>query len=248
MSHFIHQFALYFHITIGVIALITFWLPMFARKGSKNHRLFGKFFVNAMYAVSVSGIIMSLLVLADPVSVRLYQGSLGLQQQNFIAQNQLFAAFLLMLSMLTLCNLRQSVLVLLAKAERSMLKSPFHLALIASLALLGMIVGGLGYINNITLLKVFASLCVLNAIGMLHYIFKAKIKQREWVLVHLRNILGAGIATYTAFFAFGGKQLFAGLLTGELEIVPWILPSIVGVSAITYLTKKYRRQLKVADN
>ena len=93
MSHLIHQFALYIHITIGAIALIIFWLPMFASKGSKNHRLYGKLFVNGMYAVSVSGIIMSLLVLADPVAVRLPEASLALQQQDFIAKNRIFAGF-----------------------------------------------------------------------------------------------------------------------------------------------------------
>ena len=104
---------------------------------------------------------------------------------------------------------------------------------------------GIGIYHNILLYKIFAGISLLNSVGSLHYIFKRQLKAREWILAHLGNIFGAGIATYTAFFAFGGSRLFAQYLTGSLMVVPWILPSIIGIAASVVLTKKYRNKYRV---
>ena len=36
------------HITTGACGLIAFWVPVAGRKGGKNHRRFGRWFVNAL--------------------------------------------------------------------------------------------------------------------------------------------------------------------------------------------------------
>jgi hypothetical protein len=246
MSHNIHQIAFYIHIIIGSIALIVFWFPLFAKKGSSNHRLFGNLFAKAMYAVSISGFLMSVLVLIDPIAVRLPSATMDAQTtSDFIVQNRIFSGFLLMLSVLVFSNVRQSILVLEAKANRAQLKTKFHISLLVLLGMLGLVMAIVGFNFDILLFEIFAALCIANSIGMLYYIFKKTIKKREWIIVHLGNILGAGIGTYTAFFAFGGSRLLGHLLTGDLMILPWILPSIIGVSASIYLTKKYRQQYQV---
>ncbi len=246
MSHNIHQIAFYLHVVIGSIAMIVFWLPLIAKKGSKNHRLFGNLFVKGMYAVSISGFIMSILVLVDPIAVRLPEAIMNTEKTNhFILQNRIFSGFLLMLSVLVFSNVRQSILVLEAKADRSSLKTPFHISLLIVLGLLGLSMAVIGFKFEILLFEIFAALCIFNSIGMLYYIYKPAIKNREWIIVHLGNILGAGIATYTAFLSFGGRRLLAEVLTGSLMILPWILPSIIGVTASIYLTKKYRNQYRI---
>jgi len=50
-----------------------------------------------------------------------------------------------------------------------------------------------------------------------------------------------GIAAYTAFFAFGGATFFGNLFDGYAMIIPWILPTIMGVGLI----KWYKRKLNV---
>lgn len=247
MFNFIHQFAFYFHVTVGSLALVIFWLPLMVKKGSKNHLRFGKLFVLGMYVVSISGFIMSMLVLIDPVAVRLPNEMTNDESlQRFINNNRVSAGFLLMLSVLVFSNVRQSILVLKVKANREMLKKPLHLSIISILGLLGLFMAWVGINNNIILFIIFAAVSVLNSIGMLHYIFKPEIKPREWIIAHLGNIVGAGIGAYTAFFAFGGRRLFAGLLTGDLQIIPWILPTIVGIFVTSYFTRKYRQQYRVA--
>ena len=241
-----HQFAFYIHIVLGSIALVVFWLPLLTKKGGKNHRLTGKIFVYSMYAVSISGVIMTTLVLFDPMAVRQPQAVLNAQQIiDFKIRNRIFSGFLFMLSVLVFTNVRQSILVLKAKKDRSLLKTPFHLLTISFLGCSGLIMGWIGFQQELTLFKVFAILSVLICIGMFRYIFKATIKKNEWIIEHLGNILGAGIGAYTAFFAFGGARFFSEVFTGSLQIVPWILPSIIGVAASTYLTKKYRKTYRI---
>jgi len=246
MFHMVHQLAFYAHVTVGSAALLIFWLPFFTRKGHKRHRLIGKLFTNSMYIISVSGVIMSSLVLLDPVAVRYPDGGLDADvAERFVYQSRIFAGFLFMLSILVINNVRQAVLVLAAKAQRDQLKTPTNLASIAFLGVLGAIVGLIGLREQVLLFDVFAVICIGNSIGMFRYIYKPAIKEREWIIEHLGNICGAGIAAYTAFLSFGGRRLLGDLFAGNLQIVPWVLPAIVGVFAISILTRKYSRQFKV---
>ena len=151
-----------------------------------------------------------------------------------------------MLSILVFCNVRQSILVLRAKADRRLLKQPLHLGLVGFLGMTGAVVGWIAFNQDILLLRIFSILSIVSSAGMLYYIFKPQIKKREWILAHLGNIIGAGIGAYTAFFAFGGSRLFASLLTGDLMVLPWILPGIIGTFGSMYLSKKYRRQFSIS--
>ena len=63
---FIHQSALYLHVLVGAFALLLFWVPVFTRKGSLDHRRFGRVFARAMYVISLSGITMSGMDLLFP--------------------------------------------------------------------------------------------------------------------------------------------------------------------------------------
>ena len=89
------------------------------------------------------------------------------------------------------------------------------------------------------------TLCIVSSGNLSYYIFKKSIKKREWLIEHLGNIIGAGIGAYTAFFAFGGRRFLAEIFAGQLQVVPWILPGVIGGIAIAYLSKRYRVQYKV---
>ncbi|MCE2540754.1 MAG: DUF2306 domain-containing protein, partial [Acidobacteria bacterium] len=55
-------------------------------------------------------------------------------------------------------------------------------------------------------------------------------------------MLGGGIAFHTAFIVFGAQRVWAYELAGPLAIVPWILPTVVGIPAIVVWTRYYRRK------
>jgi len=246
MIHLIHQFLLYFHITLGAAGLVVFWLPTLSKKGSPFHKRIGKIFVWTMFAISISGIIMSIMVLLDPIGVRAPERNLSLAQSlSLKQQSRETAVFLLMLSMLVFVNVKQSILVLKVKAERDWLKTPSTLIPIGLLLVTGIIVGIVAIIIVQPLFIVFSILSIVISYGSLKYIFKKELKEREWILEHMGNIFGAGIAAYTAFFAFGGRRFFDEIFTGNMQLIPWILPSVIGVSATIYFSKKYSKKYRV---
>lgn len=66
---------------------------------------------------------------------------------------------------------------------------------------------------------------------------KKDIAKGAWVIQHIGHIIGSGIGAYTAFFAFGGRNLFQSLPL--LQIGSWVLPSLIGVPFIIWLSRKY---------
>jgi uncharacterized membrane protein len=234
------------HVIIGSLALITFWLPLFTKKGSKNHKQFGKVFVYSMYVVAISGVIMTMLVLIDPIAVRFPDKVLTTEQiKNISYQNRVFSSFLFMLSILVFCSTRHAVTVLKVKADRNVLKTTSYLLPIVFLGFMGALMFWFGLKEDILLFNIFGGISFFVSLGMVRYIFKAVLKQREWLIEHLGSIFGAGIGVYTAFFAFGGSKIFSAFLAGNLQVVPWVVPSIIGLAASAYYSNKYRKQYRV---
>ena len=244
--HYIHQYLVILHIIVGSAALVLFWLPMVARKGSKNHLFYGKIYVWSMYIVSITGLITSIMVLIDPIGIR-HPGEFfePARAYSLAAEHRLSSLFLLMLSLLVFMNVRQAVAVLRAKADRASLKTWYNLATAGILAITGGIVAFLGWNNGRILLTIFGIISLIVAISFLRYLFKKEIKQREWIIEHLGAIIGSGIGAYTAFFAFGGRYFLASILPGQLQIIPWITPAVVGLFLTFIFTKKFRKQFKV---
>lgn len=242
----IHQFLFYLHVACGSIGLLVFWLPMFSKKGSPFHKTFGKVFSYGMFAVAISGIVMSVMVLIDPIAIRTPDSELSEQAiQQFSERARRTSAFLLMLSLLVFTNVKHSLLVLKAKQDRAILRSVSHIASISLLSLTGIAIGYFGFTSGNTLFIVFSILSIVSSGNLFFYVFKKSIKEREWLIEHLGNIIGAGIGAYTAFFAFGGRRFLAEIFSGQLQVVPWILPGVIGGMGIAYLSKKYRVQYRV---
>ncbi|MBC3765276.1 hypothetical protein [Neptunicella marina] len=237
--YFTHQFLLYVHVAIGAIALIVFWLPLITRKGSANHKRIGKWYVASMYFVAGTGLVMSSLDMIAPIAIRYPDGYNGDKPiADIIERIRFTALFLWMLSLLVINNVRHSELVIKHKNNPSALRTPTYLLLVLSLLVTSLIVGFIGLQSGRILLQVFAGISLLSAIGALRYMFNKS--KNSWLVEHIGAILGSGIGVYTAFFAFGGRALFAHLFSGQAQMIPWLLPSIIGVPCIIWLSNKYR--------
>jgi len=249
MFHIVHQSAFYLHILVGSVALIIFWLPFLTKKGGIDHRRYGQIFTKMMYIVAFSGIVMSSLVLVDPIAVRFPDGDFDVNKMaDILFWNRVETSFLFMLSILVIVFLRQSMLVLKAKHQRELLRTPIHLGTIGFLGVCSIFVGLVSIKFGIILLGVFAILGIVTVLKSFHYIYKPAIKDREWIIVHLDNVCSAGISTYTAFFAFGGRRLLEDFLPGNLQMIPWILPGIVGGIAISLMIKKFGKKFNVVES
>ncbi|NMD53251.1 hypothetical protein HG547_16735 [Shewanella sp. DNRA4] len=240
MMNTIFTLSQFLHITAGALALVLFWMPAMLKKGSANHSRFGRYYVYAMYTVAATGVAMAATGLIDPLAVIKQPAANADALAAQIAERKNAWIFLIYISLLTLITVRHGVLVLRYKAQRQQLKSPLHLSLMLSLTLLGPVMALWGYQEKLILAVIFGLLGTTVGAGFLRYSFKATLTKLEWWIEHLGAMIGSGIACYTAFFAFGGSRLFID--HGNLRLLLWTLPGVVGFVVIRYLSGKYQRR------
>lgn len=242
----LHQSALYLHIAVGTCALLLFWVPVFTRKGNLDHKRFGRYFAYAMYVVSFSGIVMSSLDLIWPLAT--HAANLDLtpaEAESAKRQVREFGLFLFSLSILVLTSTRHGWLTILHKEDRSLLRSPQHLALNGSLFAVGVVLLAVGINTGNILFMIFGVLETVGSFNNFRYIFRKSLRPKEWWIEHLSGLIGSGIGAYTAFTVFGGRQLFEELFTSNfqnLSIFLWITPGIIGTIAISYSTRHYTKR------
>jgi len=215
------------HIFFGSISLVLFWLPaVFTKKGGDWHNRIGRLYVKLMWLVVISSALLC--------------------TRNLMIGNLESAFFLGFLSLITAHPIWHGTAILKHKTSQPKSFVKLHLLFRAIIiaAAIGLIAYGI----------------YLNAYGQLHPLFfifgligltdlpswlkelKKPLQNVNWLTEHLSGMIISGIAAYTAFFAFGGRALLGTFLTGYLQILPWILPTIIGVIAIKYQKKKYQQK------
>ncbi|TMP35029.1 hypothetical protein [Pseudoalteromonas rubra] len=237
---YLHQFSLVIHIIVGSCALILFWIPVLAKKGTKRHNQAGRAYTFSMQLVALSGILCCFLVLLDPIAI--YQTSYS-QAQNkalFIETARERASFLLMLSFLALTSVMHGTRVLQYKASRQSLTRLDMIANYTALCSSALYVGYLGSRDGHVLYTVFSVISLVIAIRMIRYSFAQTVKPGQWLVEHLSAMIGSGIAAYTAFSAVGGRYLLAELLGEQAILMAWLTPTIIGTIGLVITKRRYR--------
>jgi len=236
----LHSLLVTTHIAVGSLALLIFWVPALAKKGSPLHVRAGRIYVTAMYIVAVTAFVASIMVLADPVGIRRPDDILDAAEAARLARRfRMFSLFLLMLSVLVFTSIRHGIAALRERRQPGMLSRPSHRALLAALALLALVVGSIGLYTMQLLLIIFGGISLAASVSMFRDTRKRNPSRGDLVVAHLGGLISSGIGAYTAFFAFGGSRLLADVLTGQWQVLPWVLPSIIGTIAISRLQRSY---------
>ncbi|MEM9171672.1 MAG: hypothetical protein AAGA84_03095 [Pseudomonadota bacterium] len=236
----VHSILVYSHIAIGMIAVIAFWIPLATRKGSRWHKRSGAVYVWSMYAVSLTAFITCVMTLVDPIGVRAPARNLDPATAYAAAeQSRLFALFLLMLSILVFASLRHGLMVLRTRQQPTILANRLHRATIITMGIISIAVGILGLQHMRWLLIIFAVLGLSGSVGMWRDTRITQWRRHERLIAHFNGLIGTGIGAYTAVFAFGGSRILAQLLPGQWQVIPWILPTIIGTIAIAKLKQHY---------
>ncbi len=244
----LHSFLVNSHIAVGSVALVLFWVPALAQKGSRLHVRAGRIYVIAMYIVSITAFIASVMVLMDPLGIRRPGQLLDPDEATELAERiRMFSLFLLMLSVLVFASLRHGLAALRERTQAGALAQPIHRVTIASLAVLAASVGVIGIRNGQLLLMIFGGIGLAEASGMFMDTRKQDLRRGDLVFAHLNGLIGTGIGAYTAFFAFGGSRLLADVLTGQWRVIPWVLPAIIGTFAINRLGRPFRRRARAIE-
>jgi hypothetical protein len=232
----LHSILLILHIALGSVALILFWVPMYTQKGRLNHKKFGNYYKNVMYGVAASGAVMAVMVLYMPLVIK-HQYAQAENAEQIASNLRLFWSFLLYLALLSFTSTRHGYAVLQAKDDRSQLRHWDYVIPLVLLFIGGLVLTASGLMRSHTLHIAFGLLGTLVGLGSLRYIFAKTMPKKRYILEHIGSMIGSGIGAYTAFLAFGGRQLLDG--AGSYQIIFWIAPGVIGSIASHFLCKKY---------
>jgi hypothetical protein len=221
------KIALALHIAAGTAALVSMWIPMFARKGARLHRRAGTLFVGAMATVSITALVLAgarFLFDARP-------------------EGQRAGLFLLFVSVLTAASVSAGVRVLRAKHRVGPHLHWWDVGLAALLTVSSVAAAVYGIVTGAPLFTAFSVIGLLTGGGQLAYWLRSPRSPMHWWFEHMSSMLGACIAATTAFLVVNAQRW--GLDT--FSILVWLAPSIVGVPVIAIWTGYYRHKFARAS-
>ena len=203
---FFFKTLLVLHIFTGFLALLFGFIAIIVKKGGKVHRLVGKIFFFSMLGVTASALLISL-----------------------IKKNQ----FLLFIAIF---SFYQNYMGYRALKEKSLEPLPIDwlVLIVGSVNALFMLCSFnivLMVFGTINLLLVSGNFRVNILLGR-----KKALPPLTWLKRHIGMMIGAYIATVTAFIVVNDKWFVSPLVPSWL---PWLLPTIVLGPLIVYFTKKF---------
>lgn len=218
------------HITTGAPGLIGFWVPVFAKKGGDRHRWWGRIFSVLMLITGTVAMMMAALTLIAPMPTHPHL----VEHPDFsdpVLVRGIFGWMMFYLGLLTVNLTWYGWACAVNKREQRKNQTPLNWALQAALfvasancAIQGVLIGqpmmiGISMVG-------FATVAT-----NVWFLMKSAPSPIEWLLEHIKAIVGTGISVYTAFFAFGAVRLMP-----ELALAPglWAIPLVTGLALIFY--------------
>ncbi len=243
------------HIIGGFAGLALFWLAIGMRKGSPAHRAIGKAFVFCAFYVGGTALVSSIWALVDSHSFAPWIARLEPSRQVAqLEQLRYLFSLLCFLSVATITGALYGWLSIrhqenVAALTRSTL--PFWMIASAVVAL-GLAFFGLWRVafgspggafpsGAYWVPLVLGSFGFLDSVKEYRKIDRPLSEPREWLFRHIQQMFGTGIAFHTAFLVFGANRLTGYSLRGPLAIVPWVLPTIIGVFATKWYIDRLKR-------
>lgn len=258
-----HHALRWVHIACGAIGLVLFWVPILAPKGGPLHRRAGRWFVRLAWVVGLTGLASSLWALASPETFmpQVYSQRSELGRQYLVEGTTFFFSLLAFLSMAMLTGLVLGVAAVRLRHRHEELRSTWVLGWQVALGLTAAAVLTLGLrqltlgwqgawplpkssVEKYWLLVILGGTGLMSMVSDVRYILRPRPAPGVWLHKHLGNMIGVGIAFYTAFLVFGlGRVLDSTLglrLTGAWQLLPWIIPSAVGIPAAQLWVRRLR--------
>jgi len=219
------------HVSLGTLALATFWTAGLSRKGSPLHKLTGKVYLLAMTGLLAAALPMSLKIIAWGKPV--------------------IGSFLLYLLVITSTSVWTSWRSIKDKRDWSRFtgtayKGLMWLNLASGLAIAAV---GLFVAQHMQLIMVsFSGIGIFSFVQMWRFSRCAPDEPRWWLRQHLGAMLGNGVATHIAFLSIGLPKILPMLAGPVLQNLAWLGPLAISFVAGTLLRRKYFPNRAVARN
>ena len=244
----LYRLVLSLHIAAGIVGLAAFWTPAFARKGGATHVQVGRIFYKATCAIALTGLVMAALTFFAPLAVHPRAASLTAEgAAAAITRDRMAAVFLVYLVVITFAPVYHGVRVLETRGTPERMRTPFH----TGLAVLAIALGaGMIVLAAVAREPVFAALSPIGFLvgrGNLRFARQPYASRMAWWYEHMGSMLAGGIAFHTAFLVVGAGRLLGIQLSGFAAVIPWIVPSLIGIPATMAWVGYYRRKFREDD-
>lgn len=199
------------HAATGYTALLSGSIILAAKKGTKPHRILGKVFVIAMLGV-----------ISTALTIALWKGNTFLLHIGIFTFYQVYSGW----RALRTKSLRQSTVDVVI----TVIAGINALAMLASFKLILMVFGGIG-----------AFLVVGDFTTAYRIKHSLALAPRAWLAKHIGMMMGAYIATFTAF-------LVVNITTFQQAWLLWLAPTALLVPLMRFWTLRYTGQLASAQD
>lgn len=206
------------HIAAGAMALLTFSVPLFTRKGGVAHRRVGLVYVGAMFAAALTAVLITPIRLMQRTPDR-YPATLFLA---YVALLSFSAAF-------------YGVRVLGQKKRKTAHANAVDLSVPVLLVVASVAMSAYGAIVHDRLATYFPFIGLLVAVPEIRTLRSSPTEDRWWLAEHSGAMLISCIATLTAFAVANAAHFFHH----GRQLGVWLLPTIVGAPLIFFFRRKY---------
>lgn len=206
----------------GLVALVTFWMAAFAKKGSPLHLRVGKIYMVAMIAIMLTAAPMAAIIAA--------RGHV---------RNAVFLAYLVVI---TANGVWLGWRAVKRKRDQDGFRGGAYAAMaVASLASAA-IVFVVGQRAGSPLLMGFSSVGAFTGAQMLARRARPLASTRWWLKEHFGAMIGCGVATHIAFLSIGLDRLIRAFGIEPprgYHLIAWFLPLVLALIAGVWLNRKY---------
>lgn len=207
------------HIGAGALALLSFWIPLVARKGGRLHRNAGRFYASTMGLVATSTLVI--------VSARL---------SDRYRANDAFALFLGYIALLSASSAWSGIRAVRTQTRSAPSRAFSDLVLPISVLVCGCALLAHAIFGRQLLFALFALLGIATSLNALRFWLRSP-APGDFLLQHISGMSTSCIATVTAFLVVIAPRL--GIPRGNLLV--WVTPAVIGGVAIARTLRKYRK-------
>ena len=217
-----YQSLLLVHGLCGLVALITYWVAAFAKKGASLHLRAGK-----TYMIAMLGIVITAVPMAAIIATR---GKPGI------------ATFLAYLVVVTVTAMWLGWRAVKRKRDQAAFRDNAYLAVALLNLAASAVVFVIGMNMSQPLLMGFSVVGTITGVQMLMRRARPMDTARWWLEEHYSAMIGCGVATHIAFLAIGLDRVIRAIgidPPGWYHLIAWFLPLSLSFAVGAWLNRKY---------
>ncbi|MEL6363689.1 MAG: hypothetical protein AAFR11_02480 [Pseudomonadota bacterium] len=222
------------HITAGAPGLISFWGPMLTKKGSRRHSAWGKFFTVSMLLTASFAVAMATLTIFAPMATHPQLADHPEFSDPALVRG-VFGWMMLYLAILTINLAWYGWSCIRNRADHAAHLKPLNAGLHGVLTAASLACAVQGALIGQWMLIGISIVGFATVVTNLRFMLMRAPGPKDWLLEHIKGIVGVGISVYTAFFAFGAVRI-----APEWALTPalWSAPLVTGLAIIIYHQQK----------